>query len=54
MSEINDTRQEVEIDLDNEDWFQLMKMAHERDITLNQMVEHVLREQIALLENAKK
>ena len=38
-----DTRVQVPIDLPDEDLFMLMKMAHERDITLNQMVEQVLR-----------
>ena len=40
-------RATVEIDLDREEWYQLMMMAHERDITLNQMVEQLLREAIA-------
>ena len=31
------------VDLDDEQLFDLMKLAHERDITLNQMVEEVLR-----------
>ena len=38
-----DTRVEVPLDLDDETSFKLMKMAHERDITFNQMVEEVLR-----------
>lgn len=38
-----DTRVQVPIELPDEDLFALMKMAHERDITLNQMVEIVLR-----------
>ena len=42
-----DGRATVEIDLDREEWYQLMMMAHERDITLNQMVEQLLREAIA-------
>jgi macrodomain Ter protein organizer (MatP/YcbG family) len=42
-----DGRATVEIDLDREEWYQLMIMAHERDITLNQMVEQLLREAIA-------
>lgn len=54
MPKIEDGRQEIEVDLPDEDWFRLMKMAHEHDITLNQMVERVLRDQIARLENAKK
>ena len=38
-----DTRVQVPLELPDEDLFALMKMAHERDITLNQMVEIVLR-----------
>jgi hypothetical protein len=37
-----DTRVEVPLDLDDDLLFALMKQAHERDITLNQMVEQVL------------
>jgi len=37
------TRVVVPLDLDNDLMFDLMKMAHEKDITLNQMVEEVLR-----------
>lgn len=41
-----DGRVPVEITLGREEWYQLMMMAHERDITLNQMVELVLRQVI--------
>ena len=41
-----DTRVQVPLDLDDDLLFDLMKMAHERDITLNQMVEVVLRQVI--------
>lgn len=37
-------RSTIEIDLEREELYQLMLMAHERDITLNQMVEQILRE----------
>ena len=37
---------DVTIELEREQWYQLMIMAHERDITLNQMVEHILRQAI--------
>jgi len=33
----------VELNLDKEVLYELMLMAHERDITLNQLVEDVLR-----------
>ena len=41
-----DTRVQVPIDLSDHDMFQLMKMAHEHDITLNQMVEVLLKKVI--------
>lgn len=41
-----DGRSTVEIELDREEWYQLMMLAHERDITLNQMVELLLRQAI--------
>ena len=42
-----DTRVSVPLELEDELLFELMKNAHERDITLNQMVEQVLWEAIA-------
>ena len=41
-----DTRVSVPLDLEDDLLFELMKKAHEQDITLNQMVEQVLREVI--------
>lgn len=41
-----DTRVQVPVDLPQQDLFQLMMQAHEQDITLNMMVERILREQI--------
>jgi hypothetical protein len=38
-----DTRVEIELDLEEDLQLELMKMAHERDITMNQMVEEILR-----------
>ena len=37
-----DTRVQVPIELDDSELFQLMKMAHERDITFNKLVEEIL------------
>lgn len=37
-----DTRVEVPIELEDGELFQLMKMAHERDITFNKLVEEIL------------
>jgi hypothetical protein len=45
-----DTRVDVPLTLPDESLFQLMKMAHEQDITLNQLVEDILRNVIALHE----
>lgn len=42
-----DERIEVPLDLDDDTLMQLFMMAHERDITMNQMVEIVLKEVIA-------
>lgn len=42
-----DNRVEVPLDLDDETLFKLFVMAHERDVTLNKMVEIVLEEVIA-------
>lgn len=37
-------RTTIQLDLDDELLFQLMLRAHEQDITLNQLVENILRE----------
>lgn len=41
-----DERVQVPIDLEKDELFALMKMAHDRDITLNEMVEEILWEVI--------
>lgn len=41
-----DTRVQVELNLDKDEMHKLMEMAHERDITLNKMVELILQELI--------
>lgn len=38
-----DNRVSVEIQLEDDLLFKLMLMAHEQDITLNQLVENILR-----------
>lgn len=38
-----DNRQVIEVDISDEDFLKIAKMAHERDITFNQMVEIVLQ-----------
>jgi hypothetical protein len=42
-----DTRVQLDLDLDDDLLFGLMKLAHQQDITLNQLVEQILREAIA-------
>jgi hypothetical protein len=44
--EAYDTRVQVEIDFSDEDLLQYMKIAHERDITFNELVEEALRSAI--------
>lgn len=45
MTESNlDGRTTVEVELDDHEWYRLMRLAHERDITLNQLVEQILRD----------
>jgi predicted HicB family RNase H-like nuclease len=39
-----DNRVTIEIDLDEDLLYQLMLKAHEHDITLNQMIERILRQ----------
>ena len=41
-----DDRIEVPLTLPDDEMFMLMKMAHERDVTLNKMVEIILQEMI--------
>jgi hypothetical protein len=48
-----DTRVDVPIDLDRDTLFGLMQMAHEQDITLNQLIENIIRQEIYRLENQR-
>jgi predicted HicB family RNase H-like nuclease len=43
---MTDNRVTIEIDLDEDLLYQLMLKAHEHDITLNQMIEKILREHL--------
>lgn len=49
-----DGREAITLDLEKEELYQLMLIAHERDITLNQLVENILREFIATQENKEQ
>ena len=44
--EINERTEEVEVNLPEDVLFELMMMAHHRDITLNQLCNEILREQL--------
>lgn len=46
-----DTRVSVPLELPDDALFQLMKMAHEKDVTLNELVEIILREEISRLRD---
>jgi predicted DNA-binding ribbon-helix-helix protein len=47
---MEDNRVDVSIELTDEQWYSLMKMAHERDITLNQLVEQILTTEMDRIE----
>lgn len=49
-----DTRVEVPLTLDDDQMFQLMKLAHERDVTLNELVEDMLRDFIEIKKEELK
>lgn len=46
----NDGREEIEIDITDDEFLRIAKMAHERDITFNKMVELILTEEIERLK----
>jgi len=52
-NEINDGRSEIDIDLTDDEFLRLAKMAHERDITFNKMVEYILEEEIKRIKGAE-
>jgi hypothetical protein len=47
-----DTKVSVPIDLSDAELFKLMKMAHERDVTLNQFVEEILTHAISKIHES--
>jgi hypothetical protein len=49
--EVYDTRVSVPLVLDRDQMYDLMTLAHERDMTLNELVEFVVREEIKRIEN---
>ena len=48
-----DTRVQVQVDFSDEDLLQYMKIAHERDITFNQLIEDALRHAIEEVESGR-
>lgn len=48
-----DGREEIELRLEREELYNLMLMAHQRDITLNQLVENILEERIRELDGVQ-
>jgi hypothetical protein len=50
LGEQYDTRVQVPLELPEEAMFTLMQMAHEQDITLNELVEKILRHKIKELK----
>ena len=46
-----DNKVEVVLDLTDAEFLVLFKMAHERDMTFNNFVEHVLQDYLEQLEN---
>jgi hypothetical protein len=46
MTDDTDNRSTIEIDLTDEEFLQVARLAHERDITFNQMVEYILQQEI--------
>ena len=49
--EENSKKEEIEIDISKESLFSLMEMAHEKNITLNEFCNEVLRNHIDSLED---
>jgi predicted DNA-binding ribbon-helix-helix protein len=45
-----DNMETVEVDLTDEEFLHIAKLAHERDITFNQMVAKILQEEIDRLQ----
>lgn len=50
LQEPYDERVQIQVDFDDEDLLQYMKLAHERDMTFNEFVEEALRHAITEVE----
>lgn len=36
----------IQVDMTDDEWYTLMKIAHDQDITLNQLVNNILEEEL--------
>ena len=41
----------IELELDEQELFQLMRLAHEQDITLNQLINNTLQQVVAMYKD---
>jgi hypothetical protein len=44
----------IELELDEQELFQLMKLAHEQDITLNQLITNTLQQVVDMYKEAEE
>jgi hypothetical protein len=51
MINLTDGREEIELDLSNDELLVLFKLAHEADMTFNSFVEKVLTDYLEQLQN---
>jgi hypothetical protein len=54
LQETYDERVQVQVDMSDSDMLKYMKLAHEMDITFNELVEQALKEAIDLAEESKR
>jgi len=51
---MEEKREEIEIEIEDEDFLKIAKMAHEKDITFNDMVNEILKSQMETLKEKKE
>jgi hypothetical protein len=44
----------IELDLDDDELFRLMRLAHEQDITLNQLINNILQQVVDMHKETYK
>jgi predicted DNA-binding ribbon-helix-helix protein len=52
--ETDNRKGSIEVDLEDEEFLKIAKMAHERDITINQMVEIIFQAALDHYEGEQK